>query len=324
MTPNSPLFVSKVKPRTQLIYGPSGVGKTTQLYWLAKMMKEKYGKISRLIIAGGGGIEPFEDAGLVDDGWVQVHNIASSKTPLSDVRMLSEGYWPRDDMIGPDGGRYFEANQFCATQDFSHIGAYFIEGMTDVCSLFMDHIRNTGTVQYKQSVAYSQGGYLFGEVQKGHYKFVQQECHFVHCRGFASLPVPLIVWTALEDKGYDDSKGQDIFGPQLAGHAATAEAPSWFGDTFHIASYQVPQQTPNGTVIKDIRVAYLRNHQEQGQIAPYVSRVRMAPEGIPLLERAFPGWYVPLDLDGGLDRYYLELMSIKEQLREKQQQREYL
>ena len=279
-------------------------------------MKEKYGKLSRLIIAGGGGIEPFEDSGMVEDGWVQVHNIAASRTPLSDVRMLSEGYWPRNDMVGPDGGPYFEANQFCKTLDFSNIGVYLIEGMTDICSLFFDHIRNTGTVQYKHSVAYAQKGYTFGEVQKGHYKFVQQEMHFVHTRGFAALPVPLVVWTALEDKGYDDSRGSDIYGPALAGHAATAEAPSWFGDTIHLASYQIQQQANNTTFVKDMRVGYLRNHQEPGLQAPYISRIRLAPEGIPLLEKVFPNWYVELGLDGGLDKYYMALMDIKRQLRE--------
>src|SRR4029077_1869116 len=69
------------------------------------------------------------------------------------------------------------------------------------------------------------------------------------------LPVPYVIWTAHKDRGTDDIKKVPVFGPKLAGHAATDDAPRWFGLTFSATNW--PLQA--GTVEKRL---YIANYYE--------------------------------------------------------------
>src|SRR5712664_596051 len=54
--------------RCDLLYGESGVGKTENLGLAALYVWEKYGKISRLVSADGGGwkpLQPYIDLGII-------------------------------------------------------------------------------------------------------------------------------------------------------------------------------------------------------------------------------------------------------------------
>lgn len=57
------------------------------------------------------------------------------------------------------------------------------------------------------------------------------------------LPVPYVIWTAHKDRGTDDIKKVPVFGPKLAGHAATDDAPRWFGMTFSATNWPKDKTT---------------------------------------------------------------------------------
>ena len=86
-------------PQTSLIYGPSGVGKTSQLFRLVRYLLKKAREThpnakARLIHADGGGYAPFEQSGYISKGYVDVFDIKYRQEMIADTRRLSEGKWP--------------------------------------------------------------------------------------------------------------------------------------------------------------------------------------------------------------------------------------
>jgi hypothetical protein len=69
------------------------------------------------------------------------------------------------------------------------------------------------------------------------------------------IPVPWVIWTAHKDRGTDDMKRVPVFGPKLAGHAATDDAPRWFSLTFSATNWP----GVNGAVEKRL---YISNYYE--------------------------------------------------------------
>jgi hypothetical protein len=79
--------------KTVVIFGDSGLGKTTNAGFAAKYIYEKTGgRIVRYICADGGGIRPIQP--LIDVGVIEPFYLAHVPNPLVVLRKLSQGYWP--------------------------------------------------------------------------------------------------------------------------------------------------------------------------------------------------------------------------------------
>ncbi len=294
-----------------MIYSESGDSKTTQLYFLAKWIFQKYGLRSRLISADGGGYAPFVDSGMIARKEVDVFDISNRKLALADLRRLSEGYWPR---YKRDGGEYFKSDEKCLTspEQFKEIGAYLIEGASSISKLLLNHIsKQEEGVGFKYSYKYEEDGYTVGGLQEGHYGLVQKELHSLIVQGFEILPVKFVVVTALVGKGETKRKGETVYGPQAAGNALTPEIPSWFMDCFHLQTVAVQKEDK----VVEKKVAWFIQHKDHETEIPYLAKVRVMPELMPSLLNQYPEGYAQLGFKRGIDKFieYVDKMSQEEQ-----------
>lgn len=309
------------KPRTVILYGDSGIGKTSQAYFLARYLAKKYSIIGRLIGSNASDSAPFEDSGMIDKGIVDFFDIANRQYALADMRKLSEGYWPRNakDKEGNSIIKgYFQKDDNCKTtfEQWQKIGFTIIEGITGVSNLMLNHIRSQEEgVGFKHSFKYEEDGEVIGGLQEGHYGLVQQELYKVVVQGFACLPVKMVIWTALIGKGMDKRIQQTVYGPKGAGVAQTFEIPSWFMDCFHLEDKQVKVRVKNKqgddeVIEKVIRVAWFQNHKDEETGITYLAKVRILPELYPKLLEKFPHGFVPLDFENGINKLYEEIDRI--------------
>jgi hypothetical protein len=98
------------------------------------------------------------------------------------------------------------------------------------------------------------------------------------------LPVPYVIWTAHKDRGTDDIKKVPVFGPKLAGHAATDDAPRWFGMTFSATNWPVGTGA-SASVEKRLYVAnYFETFNPATKEIEHVCNARIPPsvmDGMP-------------------------------------------
>ena len=69
-----------MEPKSIMIYGPSGGTKTSQLYFLAKYIRETTGKKIRMVHASLGGYTPFVDSRMIERGEVEVFELKNRTT----------------------------------------------------------------------------------------------------------------------------------------------------------------------------------------------------------------------------------------------------
>lgn len=305
-----------MKPHSILIYGDSGDTKTTQCYFLAKYIHEKFGLKGRIIGSNASDNAPYEQSGLIEKGIVDYFDISNREFALSDVRKLSDGYWPRDTKAGGKGAKdYFRKEDVCLTTktEWKDIGFYIIEGITGISSLLLNHIRSQEEgVGFKHSYKYTEDGYNISGLQEGHYGLVQSELYKVIVQGFACLPVKFIIWTALTGKGEDRVK-ETIYGPKGAGSANTYIIPSWFMDCWHLGNEKIQGKNVQGELVEvEIKVGWFTRHPDKDTGIEYPAKIRAMPEVLPEVYKAFPKGYVRLGFKTGLDGFYREMDKIVE------------
>lgn len=292
-----------VKPRMVMIYGESGSSKTSQLYFVAKWLLEKYaGRIIRMIHGDPGGYAPFEDSGLISNKSVTVFDFLKRKRAIADFNRLSEGYWPRMAKRGDTIEEYFQTVDACKTTDYSKICAYFLESLTSLGDTLLGHCSNQESgVGFKESWKYTEEDYTVLGLQEGHYGIVQKELRARLVDGFASIPVPYIFVTALVGKGEDKITKEMVYGPQMVGNKTTPKIPSWFGGgCFHLDTIRTEK---DGKLIEQ-KVAWFIDHFDANTGIKYLAKARCMPENMPKLMQQFPGGYVPLGFNAGLDKYF--------------------
>ena len=293
---------------TIICYAHSGGGKTTQILEMAKYVYEKFGKKTRLISASGGGWEPLEREGLIDLGIVEPFDIRNRKMALSDVRRLSEGYWPR--VVEEDRGgrkvrvRKFDGDDICRVgpAEWKTIGLVAVECLASIASLLMGHIADTNSAEKVgfNRVTYDEAEFTFGSTDKGHVGLVQRELYRLVVKGFGSLPVEYVMFTSLVGKGEDKRSGDTLYGPDSVGTALTHAIPSWVGDCFHLEI--VPNmEDPNGP---GQYIAWFVEHADLITGAKYKAKVRVSPREVAALREAYPGGYVVLSTAHGIDGFY--------------------
>lgn len=308
-----------IKPRSCMIYADSRIGKTTQLYFIAKYIFETYGKISRIIVGDPGGCDPFIDSGMVERGEVQLFDFSYRKLAVADFRRLSRGYWP---ISNSKGEEWFRTDDRCLTspEDFNKIGAYMLDSMTSVGRLLLSHCSDQeGGLGFKEAYLYEEDGESIRGLQQGHYGIVQKEIYKLHAHGFAMLPIPYLIWTALVGKGEEKRDKQTKYGPQMAGNASTPEIPTWFGDTFHLE--KIIETKEDGTSVEK-RVAWFIEHPDRETGIPYICGPRLLPEIYREYLGLFKNGYVPLTLKSGIDTHYKVLEILNKKYREGKEGRE--
>jgi hypothetical protein len=323
-------------PTSIMIYGNSGSTKTTQLYHMAKYILKRYPeKRIRLIHSDGGGCAPFVDSGMVERNEVEIFDFSNRQFAFADIRRLSSGYWPRYVKDGQahqfpvEGGvMYFRPEPVCLTtaEEWEKISAVFIEGMTSTASMLLAHCSNRDeTVGFKANYKYEEDGESFTGVSEGHYGIVQKEIYERHMKGFRTLPVQWLVWTALVGKGQDKKQSMPVRGPQMIGDAKTNEIPSWFNHVFHMdrVTYQnVPnklstalQRPANNEAVQKI-VAWFEEHKatdELGQTVPYLCKSTVMPELLQKRSEFFPYGFIPLEYDYGIEMYFKVLEKLRKE-----------
>lgn len=120
------------------------------------------------------------------------------------------------------------------TKGFENVGAHLFDGLSSMSSWMMDDMaarsgRNELGGEAGAIKAVASGELIFGGNNRASYGFVQQRLQQMvnHSQAIPGQVIPA-VWTALVKDTSEN--GLKIKGPNLAGNAATADAPSWFGN----------------------------------------------------------------------------------------------
>jgi hypothetical protein len=306
------------RTRTTLIYADSGVGKTTQLYFLAKdYLETNPGKTVRLISCSGGGWHPFEDSGLIEQGLVDAIDLTKiaidAGQALASIKALSIGQWPIRVNSGGNlaaGKMHLSLDKMCSptSETKQKVGMYLFEDLTQLARLLLSHLggKEEGT-GFKHAWKIEEDGYSVGGLQEGHYGLVQNEIYKLMCMGFcsmASLSVEHFVATALVGKGEDKRSKTIVYGPKSAGDATTFEIPSWFNDCFYLDVDSYSTKEGELTVAHEDRRGWWKKHLDPETLIPYPAKVRFMPEYMPLLDKKWPQGYIPLQPTAGLDKFY--------------------
>lgn len=308
------------------MYADTGNTKTTQLYFFAKWLWEKYRLKTRLISGDGGGYVPFVDSGMIDEGITEVFDYNQSPVAIADMRRISEGYWPSRQS---NGNYTFTTSPECMTPmqtevgritGWNEIGAYLFDSFTSLCTVLLGHCSDNGNIGFKDSWKYTEDGYTIHGLQEGHYGIVQKEIHARFNRGVLMLPTRFIVCTALVEKGEDKAK-MPFVGPKGAGRADTPQIPTWFMDVFHLE--KIYEEDSVTGVKTQQQVAWFMEHLDSsGSGAMHKCKPRILPELMPELLKYFPQGYVKLKYKYGIDSYYTVLEQILKQHKQEKEKEE--
>ena len=123
------------------------------------------------------------------------------------------------------------------------IGVLLYEGLTGFSERLLDNMsdklaRGEGKLGGDVAIKFKDGAVDVGGLTQSAYSVAQRRPKQA-VENSRILPVPYVIWTAHKDRGTDDMKRVPVFGPKLAGHAATDDAPRWFGMTFSAANWPV-------------------------------------------------------------------------------------
>ena len=121
-----------------MLYGESGTFKTSQAGIFAWWIWKKFRKKTRLISADGGGWAPDPEVhrrGTIIDAFSIAKLDVLKHSPLSLLRKLAKGEWPRDN---GDGSAKMAPTP---PEDWKDIGAYVVEGLTSFGELLMEELR---------------------------------------------------------------------------------------------------------------------------------------------------------------------------------------
>lgn len=271
-----------LKPIHKILnYGKGGVGKSSFAADVAAYVWKKYGKKTRVVTADGGGEKAYQP--LMDEGIVSVWAIDSfpEASIFHNLNMATKGHWPANvaepdsPLLAPtkvwkpcpsckgDSGSIGQAQvvkcQACgipfaqgvrlekvteAANGFDEVGAYVFEGATSFGQLMLNRLRlidSGGGRQVKD------GDFTIAGLGKQHYGDAQNYAA-IQVANTHTIPVPIVLWTALELRGVDDD-GKPAYGPAFPGKALLERCLPWFTDVIH--TDLVPRLDANKQSVKD-------------------------------------------------------------------------
>lgn len=257
-----------------LFYGDTGEGKTAQLGSWAKYVKQSTGKGVRLYTAESGGLGTIEH--LIEAGLIDVWDISTRPNHFETLDLAARGYWfnaaDPTKVVPPDAAVY------------DRYGGFAFEGATAFGEMLLDELRVKGAANEiigaeKAPQQFTSGTLRIAGSNQTHYGIVQSRVRKA-INDSQRLPVH-ILWTARELKvrDEDDPKKQYVYGPLLAGQAATLAMPAWFGHTIHISSRKTITVGADKKPIERIqRKAHFTKHYDEGSDTPYLAQLRLPPE----------------------------------------------
>lgn len=142
----------------------------------------------------------------------------------------------------------------------NNIGVVVFEGLTGFSDSLMANMSDRSAKGEKIgediAVRFKDGQLDVGGVSRSAYGIAQRRMQRA-VEASRNIPgVDYVIWTAHKDRGEDDIKRTPVFGPKLVGHAATDDAPRWFGPCFSVTT--VPGAVGKPTE----RRVYLSNYFE--------------------------------------------------------------
>lgn len=140
------------------------------------------------------------------------------------------------------------------------------------------------------ATAMQSGEFHFGSGSMAQVGFMQSRSYvwLANIRSIADQVVPSIVIFGVEkSKADDESGGETILGPKIAGNARTSAVPGWVGNCLH-ASKEPVSDAPNAPLAYRL---WLTNHIDprDPRKIPYLAKHRGTPDGMPdFLEDPLP------------------------------------
>lgn len=242
---------------------------------------KKFGKRTRVVNADGGGSEKAL-AALVEEGIVSVWNIDQwdERSIFYTLDMATKGWWPEDvstpnsPLVSPtkewkpcptcggdSGAKGLTMVPKCVSCGttfgagttlklvrepvgaFASVGLVGFEGLTSFGDLLLRRLRKidpTGgrSIQDGDFKISSLGMQHYGDAQN----YIAQ-----YVANVRLIPVPIIIWTALEIRSDDD--GKPLYGPALPGKKLTSLCIPWFTDVLHLDG--IARKDPRGLPVKD-------------------------------------------------------------------------
>lgn len=270
-----------MRKRNQLIYGAGGSGKSTLLAQASEYIWKTEKKKTRIVNADGGGTRSaFQH--LLDAGIAEVWDIDlwDASGIFSTLDLATKGWWPYDTEI-PNSplltsirewrkcpgceddtgatsfamvpkcqrcGMAFGAGQVLPVRrelinGAEEIGLWGFEGLTAYGDLML---RRLSTLDPSGGNQVKDGEFRISAAGQQHYGMAQKYIA-QYVSNSRSLPVDLVVWTALELRSDDD--GKPLYGPALPGKKLTAMCIPWFNDVLHLDA--LPKRDAKGQLIKD-------------------------------------------------------------------------
>lgn len=317
--------------RSLCLYGGTGTFKSTQVKFFARYIAEVTGKATLLLSSDGGGWEPCQPEVLA--GMIRPWRLETANTPLSLMRKVSQGYWPKDtEAINEAIAGMFATGQVDPAAslipiNWNEIGGVAFEGWTSASQVIMRYLPDKGisvggenrsnpgsNMSFTQGVVVDGNAIIesFGSNTRGDYGFVQNQLYSL-VSNFNSLPCHMVMYTALESKTEDDDR-TTIYGPAISGKKATAQSGAWVGDLLHAQDYAVPRtiEVPDVAdsakvtqqTVMDVKVRiFYRKHPDPATGILFPAKPRCAPEKIAELERLYPGGFFEPGVESGLDEY---------------------
>jgi hypothetical protein len=267
-----------------LIYGPSSAGKSTRVAEAIAYVHDEWGLRGRVVGADGGGtqnaIGALVDAGIADywaiDQWTE-------QSIFTTYDLASKGWWPEDHQtpnskivpnvrefmqcpacLGDSGSKGLTMAPICASckkpfvagsrlklvrepiNGLQDVGVLAFEGLTafgqnllmKLAEVNPDGGRSITDSSVTEQVRISAPGLQhYGDAQNRLARCVSNN---------RMVPVPIIIWTALESRGEDE--GKPVFGPKGPGKALATQSLQWYTDVLHLD--MVPKVDTRGLRVK--------------------------------------------------------------------------
>lgn len=263
---------------TVVLYGNSGLGKTTAIYHFIKELVRRTGRQVRCV--------SFEDssklvfAPLIAEGSMDYLSVNSVTDPLAVMAYVREGNWP---VMGADGKLTWQHPEAWVGQ----VSAYVFEGLTTMSETLMETCRQGHRFLREQaSDAFESSGRKFTASSKTSYGFVQMEALTALQRA-SGLPVEWVIWSAHEAVGSDEDLGGVIRGPGLVGKAKTARVQAYVGTMLHLDKLH-----------GETRMFFTPHPDPTIPGVQYPAKVTLPPEAAAKLHAAIPSGSLPVTITG--------------------------
>jgi hypothetical protein len=271
-----------------MIYGQGGMGKSTLGAQAAAFVYRTTGKKTLVINTDGGGTANAH-APLVSEGVSRIWNLDQweEKSLFYYLEKASRGFFPRDEtepnseLVAPYkkwrecphcggdvGATGFALPRLCAACEkplaagsfcriratiepwFEEVGCVIFEGMTSFGDHIMRRLKTANPEGGRSIEDKGADGSVFKISAPGMQHYGDAQSYLAQYIGNSkTIPVPLVIWTALEARGDDETQGKNLFGPKGPGKQLTGACIPWFTDVLHLDG--VAQLDKNGRLVKD-------------------------------------------------------------------------